>query len=51
LLSGGDGDSVDKVEENTMHFAVEPIRGTAEVLNNTEREIRGNLTTPKGEYN
>jgi hypothetical protein len=27
---------VDKAEENTMNFAVEPIRGTAEVLNNTE---------------
>ena len=42
---------VDKAEENTMNFAVEPIRGTAEVLNNTEREIRADLTTPKGEYN
>ena len=42
---------VDKAEENTMNFAVEPIRGTAVVLNNTEREIRGDLTTPKGEYN
>ena len=34
-----------------MNFAVEPLRGTAEVLNNTECEIRGNLTTPKEEYN
>jgi len=42
---------VEKAEENTMHFAVEPLRGTAEVSNNTEREIRGNLTTPKEEYN
>jgi hypothetical protein len=34
-----------------MNFAVEPIRGTAEVLNNTELEMRRNVATPRVEYN